>query len=106
MSKQDETASPSASGGVEGYAAERKTIAPEAMVEIYNEVMWNSFIKGRRVRYINTCFDARTGDIFTLRFRLNGSKEVKEFTVVNRREEGEIDLYDEVMTWLVEGRGK
>jgi hypothetical protein len=58
-------------------------------------------VKGRYIKYIQTMFDTRFGDIYLVRFRCNGNPNWVEFTTTNRTEEV-VDLYQEILDWLEE----
>ena len=85
-----------------------KNITPSQMDEIYKEIcQHHMMIRGRRIKYVETCFDARQGTIWYVKLRNGGSTVGEVFTTTNRFDtDGDINLFDEVMTWLKEGRGR
>lgn len=88
-----------------------KLISTEQLVSVLKEVhqlhKWP--MHGRGIKYIDLHYDNRNDAIFTIVFRQHGSGPQTVFTVTNRFKEGtseqvDVDLFAEVMDWLVAGR--
>jgi hypothetical protein len=54
------------------------------------------------IKYVDPCFDNRTGDWFSITFRTMGAGE-KRFHCVNEFREVKESLFERIMKWLDEG---
>lgn len=86
-----------------------KTITIPQLVEVLAEVNRNHtyVLLGRKIKYVDWHFDNRSASVFTIRFRAVGLETEKTFTSTNRCKNGEmedVDLFIEVMDWLISGR--
>lgn len=81
----------------------RDFITVEQLQEILKEVYENHewAFNGRKIKYVYWSYDNRKAAIFYVEFKCVGSN--KAFTLANRGEE-EVNLYNEVMEWLITGR--
>ena len=70
---------------------------------ILKEIKDLHFMEGRAIKYVNVDWDNRTNTFWKIEFRHWFKRERTIFTNTNRPMEERVNLYGEVILWLMEG---